>query len=1225
MAAVTLLGTQTFNTSSGSKGVTATPAVNDLIVIVTAHTGNTSSVAPTDTQSGTYSKVVGALKNSSADNLEVWVRNSLISSATSTTFTHNPGSTTGGGLAVLKVTGMTRVGVAAFRQVARQENQAGSTTPTPVFPSAVLTGNPVIGAVLNATNPAGLSPRSSPAYSERVDAGYGTPATGLEVMTIDSGETGSSIAWGGNSASAFASVVVELDTQSHTVRFAENFDGSSVNLTSKTPVTGHSWSAVWTDTGSDQFIANGSGEGAASGAAGGGFIYTANINSGGAANSSADSYQQAVLKALPDNTHPMFFVMRYADTSNFYLIGIYASAIKLYKCVSGTMSQVGSEVSQSVNVDDVIGVANIGSQFVVFFDNAIVAQFADSSLSSAGRNGLAAGDVTNRIDNALSAGNWRVDSYWVTYDYPNVPPAMPSLSSPSDGGSVSDTTPDLVFTGSDSNSNDIRYNVQVGSDTNFDVASNPSYRSGASTNFATASSVTLSEPSGASQHDILIATIYHEGNTGVTITPVDSNWTLIHRIDRATGGPLTKAVYWLRRGASAPNYQFNLSSSTVVAGAVIAVQGAIRSGSPFDGTPTQNSGSGSTSMTCSTLTTTVNNCLIVGIAASFDFVACSSTDFTNERIDGDANKPVVVYDDGLLASAGATGNLVITRSSGTNAWAATLLAIKPFAGTLLLNKVSGTDSGFSGSPDNSDPFTSGQQVTFTVQAGDALANGTYYWRVRGIDPTGSNIYGLYSSTRSFTVSSGASYSETYTETIVLVDSLIKGPTKLASETIIIVDTKLAGPDRLFSETVTIVDTVLRTPLKLLSEAIPLVDTLYAAIVGRTLSETVTIVETHIRDISRTLSETTTIVDAVLKTGNKTFTEAVSLADTMLLETGKLFLETITVVDTFTGKIVSRTLTEVITLVDTLIKAPTRTFADVVTIVDTLTTARERILTETVVLVDTLLRAPSRTLTDAVTVVDTVLRDPSRTLAEVVIVVDTLTAKITGRTLSEAITVVDSLIKQPTKLLSEIVTLVDTVISAGTLSRTLSETIEIVDTVLRTPARTMLEAVTLVDTVLRAPARTLTDAVTLVDTILRGPARTHSETVTLVDTVLRTPSRLLVETVSVTDTLIKAPARLLLDAITLVDTLTAANSREPILRTFTESLVVTDTLTKIVGRTFTESISIVAEFFRRIKWYKRRNTTYESPKKTRWFTRNGTTISTKRNTTWYSRKNTQWED
>lgn len=218
MAAVTLLGSATFTTASGTKTVTATPAVGDLIVLVTAHSGNTSSTAPTDdNQSGTYTQVGGgALKASSADVMRFWIRNRLIGSATSTVFTHACGTSSGGGVAVLKVTGMTRTGSAASLQTAKQENQ-GAATPAPVFGASVLTGNAVIGAVFNATNPATMTARSSPAYTERADAGYNTPATGLEVMSINSGETGTTMTWGSASGSAFASMVLELDTSAAAV------------------------------------------------------------------------------------------------------------------------------------------------------------------------------------------------------------------------------------------------------------------------------------------------------------------------------------------------------------------------------------------------------------------------------------------------------------------------------------------------------------------------------------------------------------------------------------------------------------------------------------------------------------------------------------------------------------------------------------------------------------------------------------------------------------------------------------------------------------------------------------------------------------------------------------------------------------------------------------------------------------------------------------------------
>ena len=69
----------------------------------------------------------------------------------------------------------------------------------------------------------------------------------------------------------------------------------------------------------------------------------------------------------------------------------------------------------------------------------------------------------------------------------------------------------------------------------------------------------------------------------------------------------------------------------------------------------------------------------------------------------------------------------------------------------LIDAVSGTDGGFSGTPDNTDPFASAQQVTYTVQAGDELdPSTTYYWRARAKDPTGSDTFGAWATTRSFT-------------------------------------------------------------------------------------------------------------------------------------------------------------------------------------------------------------------------------------------------------------------------------------------------------------------------------------------------------------------------------------------------------------------------------------------------------------------------------------------
>jgi len=61
------------------------------------------------------------------------------------------------------------------------------------------------------------------------------------------------------------------------------------------------------------------------------------------------------------------------------------------------------------------------------------------------------------------------------------------------------------------------------------------------------------------------------------------------------------------------------------------------------------------------------------------------------------------------------------------------------------------------------PFNNGQVVQFLPPS--SLSNGqTYWWRVRAIDPDGSNTFGVYSAARSFTVNTAVTVSEWFQTT-----------------------------------------------------------------------------------------------------------------------------------------------------------------------------------------------------------------------------------------------------------------------------------------------------------------------------------------------------------------------------------------------------------------------------------------------------------------------------
>ncbi len=211
MAAFTSLGSL-LNTTASPHTVVATPAVDDLIVVV-VWSSKTSDPVPTLSDDnadglGAYTEIVRFYDTLRDHYVGIWIRNAKIGSATSTTFTQNATTDTGGGLHVFKVTGMSKVGSAAAKQSASAIFASGG-TPAVTMGAAFLSANAGIAGLSNGTNPAGVTQPAS--WTEPLDTGYNTPTSGSEDATRDSGETGSTITWGSTSASVGSAVVVELD------------------------------------------------------------------------------------------------------------------------------------------------------------------------------------------------------------------------------------------------------------------------------------------------------------------------------------------------------------------------------------------------------------------------------------------------------------------------------------------------------------------------------------------------------------------------------------------------------------------------------------------------------------------------------------------------------------------------------------------------------------------------------------------------------------------------------------------------------------------------------------------------------------------------------------------------------------------------------------------------------------------------------------------------------
>jgi hypothetical protein len=202
------------STNTAVRTVAVTPAVGDLLVAVAGVSGGIDGFSSiTDDQSGTYTKIPAAeIANAGNNNnhLAVWIRDQLVSTATSHTLTTAGVAASGGGLAVYIVSGISRTGSSAAR-AGGGATGAISTTPTATLGLTPQTVNPIIGGVTQSSSTANIvTPRSG--YTEGQESQYTTPSNSLETMSRNSGETSASIAWGNAASAAWQAVAVEIDT-----------------------------------------------------------------------------------------------------------------------------------------------------------------------------------------------------------------------------------------------------------------------------------------------------------------------------------------------------------------------------------------------------------------------------------------------------------------------------------------------------------------------------------------------------------------------------------------------------------------------------------------------------------------------------------------------------------------------------------------------------------------------------------------------------------------------------------------------------------------------------------------------------------------------------------------------------------------------------------------------------------------------------------------------------
>ncbi len=279
------------------------------------------------------------------------------------------------------------------------------------------------------------------------------------------------------------------------------------------------------------------------------------------------------------------------------------------------------------------------------------------------------------------------------------------LNSPADASSDSDTTPTLNFTGTDPNSDKIEYNVQVDTTSTFDsTVSNP-----------------LVDSWSESYQDAT-------SQLGASITEMGQSFA------NTNAGKLTSVKFYLQKGAT---------PDTITVARLYAQTGTYGSSNDM--------GTGSVLATSDPINST-------DLPVSLELVTFTFTGSQQYSMLANMKYVITVYaNDGV-------GEVIIGRNGtapghggsvsyiNTGVWINLNTSDLPFyvynnsPYVPLLNKFSATDTGFTAGH----PFNSGSSTDYTTTE---LPENTYYWRVAGID-AGSNTYGDWSPTRSFTITSG---------------------------------------------------------------------------------------------------------------------------------------------------------------------------------------------------------------------------------------------------------------------------------------------------------------------------------------------------------------------------------------------------------------------------------------------------------------------------------------
>jgi len=195
----------------------------------------------------------------------------------------------------------------------------------------------------------------------------------------------------------------------------------------------------------------------------------------------------------------------------------------------------------------------------------------------------------------------------------------------------------------------------------------PVYETVASASLDSGTSIVSSKPASLAIGNIMLAQLYYESNSAITVTPHTgfAEYTACAADNTGPNPDFHSRAYWKRAvqaDIDVAVLTFGFSGTVAALINVFRISGAVATGTPIeDGDKVTGN---STSCTLPSIDTLTADTLIIGMSASFDWSKTWSSSALTERVDANGQAGYT----GTQAAAGASGTKLITQS-GTDQFA----------------------------------------------------------------------------------------------------------------------------------------------------------------------------------------------------------------------------------------------------------------------------------------------------------------------------------------------------------------------------------------------------------------------------------------------------------------------------------------------------------------------------------------------------------------------------